>query len=411
MEGVCHLALVPLTLLAGSVFPAIAAAQHAHGSPGSAGGLTIGAMAVGVYSRVAPGALNQPVSEAYLTQPMLAGTARAFGGHLEAHATLNGERWTLDRGEISPGVYGEGYVDRRHPHTWLHEAMLGVRGRAGSLRWALFGGKGFVPYGTDDPMVRPFVKYPVNHHHSQVLERAMVTIALAASGVALEAARFNGDEPESPSDWPNGDRALDSWAARATWSPSGVVEVSASVADVQSPEFAQGDGLDQRKHAASVRFSRGAGAWRYVLLEYARTREFSTGREAFRFSTALAEAEARVSALSVGARVERTTRPEEERTASFYRAIRPLLDFNILGRTRWTNVTVSAAHDGWGFGVLRGRPFVEVGYHAPRATTRPTPLDPVELFGASHVWAASFGVRLHAGTMRQRFGRYGLTDP
>ncbi|MBC7895070.1 MAG: hypothetical protein H7066_06640, partial [Cytophagaceae bacterium] len=85
----------------------------------------------------------------------------------------------------------------------------------------------------------------------------------------------------------------------------------------------------------------------------------------------------------------------------------PLLDFNILGRTRWTNATVALSHAGWGRGALMGRPFVEVGYHVPRATRVPTPLDPVELFGADHVWSLSAGVRLHVGPMRARFGRYG----
>src|SRR5690606_31320362 len=107
-----------------------------------------------------------------------------------------------------------GYIDRRHPHTYLHEAMVGVGGTASGVRGSLFAGKGFVPFGTDDPMVRPFVKYPVNHHHAQLMERVVLVGALQLSRVAVEVARFNGDEPEGPSDWPNAGRALDSWAAR-----------------------------------------------------------------------------------------------------------------------------------------------------------------------------------------------------
>lgn len=390
------------------VTPFTTLAQHAGHATDTARGVSIGAMAVAVWSGANPGVLRQRVSEAYLTQPMALATARSRGGRVVAHVIVNAEGATLDRGEFNPGVYGEGYVDRRHPHTWVHEAMLGVRGRAGVAEWSVFGGKGFVPYGTDDPMVRPFVKYPVNHHHAQLLERAMLTGAIRAGDVSLEVANFNGDEPESTSDWPNTDRLLDSWAARASWSPTPIVEVSASLADVRSPEFARGDGLDQRKHAASVRLSRAAGPLRYALVEYARTREFSAGREVWDFSSVLAEGQVRWRTLAVAGRLERTTRPEEERAGSFYRTIRPLLDFNILGRTRWTNATVNVTHDGWGATFLAGRPFVEGGVHVPRATLRPTPLDPVELFGARSIWMVSMGVRLHAGSIRERTGRYGL---
>jgi hypothetical protein len=226
---------------------------------------------------------------------------------------------------------------------------------------------------------------------------------------SIEAARFNGDEPESPSDWPNTDRLWDSWALRGTVSPRAGVELSASLAHVRSPEFAAGFGLDQRKRAMSLRIVRPGSRWRYALLEGASTREFSTGRQVFDFSSILAESELVAGVFALGGRVERTTRPEEERALVPYRTRRPLLDFNILGRTRWTNVTGVVSHAGWGRGAFMGRPFVEVGYHVPRATRTPTPLDPVELFGDDHVWSVSAGVRLHLGAMRPRFGRYGLT--
>lgn len=381
---------------------------HRHAAD-SARGAKIGAMAVGVYTNANPGVLKQRVSEAYLTQPMVMGAARAFGGRLQAYAIVNAEGATLQRGEINPGMYGEGYVDRRHPHTWMHEAMIGGTQRAGAMALSLFGGKGFVPYGSDDPMMRPFVKYPVNHHHAQLLERAMVTATLQVRGFGLEGARFNGDEPESPGDWPNADRLFDSWSLRGTFTPMPTVDLSASTASVQSPEFAQGDGLDQRKVAVSARLFQQDRRLRYALVEYASTREFSGTRQVFDFSSLLGEAEVDMGALAFALRAERTTRPEEERARSFYRTIRPLLDFNILGRTQWTNLTLQLSHRGWGNALFAGRPFMEGGYHSPRATRRPTPLDPVELFGANHIWTLSVGVRLHAGTMRSRMGRYGLT--
>lgn len=354
-------------------------------------------MAVAVYSRLSPGALGHDISEAYLTQPMISARVLLAGGRLEMRGIVNFEGATLDRGEINPGVYGEGYIDRRHPHTWLHEAMIGMRLSSGGVRWSLFAGKGFVPYGTEDPMLRPFVKYPVNHHHAQILERAQISGSVGYRALTVEGALFNGDEPESPTDMPNADRLFDSQSMRVTYAPTRSLALSASVANVESPEFANGEGLDQRKRSAALRFGRDHGRLRYALLEYANTRDYSGTHEAFAFSSVLGEAQWALGRVSVGARAERTERPEEERTRSPYRTVRPLLDFNILGRTRWTNLTIQVAGPERGTNRLWCRPFVEVGYHVPRAIAHPTPLDPVDLFGEGRLWMVSVGVRGRAG--------------
>lgn len=402
--------LLLLAALALAAFARRARAQHDHDAhdaadPAARSPFSAGAMAVGVYTRAWPGPYRATISEGYLTQPMV--FASWSNGPLAAYGTLNLEGATLRRGEITPGGYGEGYVDRRHPHTYLHEAMLGLRARCGDARVSLFAGKGFVPFGTDDPMVRPFVKYPVNHHLAQLLERAMVTVGAGWRGATLEYARFNGDEPESPTDWPNADRAFDSWAARATLRPLAALELSASLARVKSPEFAAGFGLDQRKESAAVRWVATAGVVRYAFAEYARSREFSDTRLAYTFDSWLAEALAALGGgWSLAARLERTTRPEEERTTSPFRTPRPMHDFNIIGRTRWTTATLLVRRDAGRWGGLRLQPFIEAGAHVPRATVRPTALDPVELYGGRTVWSLSAGVRLHVATMRPRFGRY-----
>ncbi|MDZ7635027.1 MAG: hypothetical protein U5L72_11630 [Bacteroidales bacterium] len=114
-------------------------------------------MAIGVVTHATPGALGVDVTEGYLTQPMLLGTLRLADGALVAIGTLNLEGLTLRRGEINPGVYGEGFIDRRHPHTYLHEAILGTIRRAGPLQLSVFAGKGFVPSAPmtpDGPPVR-----------------------------------------------------------------------------------------------------------------------------------------------------------------------------------------------------------------------------------------------------------------
>lgn len=387
--------------------PAAAQAGHAAHHADSAAATSLGAMAIAVASRAWPMAGGETITEGYLTQPMVSGAVRAWRGRLLGYATLNLEGATLRRGEIAPGAYGESYVDRRHPHTWAHEVMLGTEGGMAGARWSVVAGRGFVPFGTDDPMVRPFEKYPANHHHAQVMERIVAIAAVRVGPVSLEAGRFNGDEPEHPADWPNDGRLFDSWSARATLFAMPALEASASMARVASPEFAAGGGLDQRKSSVAVRLARRGGVLRYALVEVARTTEWAGRLRAFDFRSVLAEGEVAAGDASLAVRLERTDRPEEARAESPYRTVRPLLDFGILGRTRWEIVSVHAAPRTFSFGALRLRPFVEGAYHHPTPLVTPTPIEPVSLYGSDRLWMASFGVRMHAGRLRARMGRYG----
>src|SRR5688500_17317361 len=129
-------------------------------------------------------------TEAYLTQPLLAGEVSLFHGTLVGVASISLEPLTLDRGELAAGSYGEGYVDRRHPHTYAHELIVSGIGSVGSVATSLTVGRGFVPFGSDDPMMRPFVKFPVNHHLAQILERWLATTGVRTGPVMLEAALF-----------------------------------------------------------------------------------------------------------------------------------------------------------------------------------------------------------------------------
>ena len=47
--------------------------------------------------------------------------------------------------------------------------------------FSLSAGKGFAPYGTDDPMSRRMVKFPANHHLSQLLERWVAAAAVSST--------------------------------------------------------------------------------------------------------------------------------------------------------------------------------------------------------------------------------------
>jgi hypothetical protein len=387
--------------------PVTAGGQAHQGGHSAAGEL--GASGVLLVTRVDPAAQGRSLTEGYLTQPMLSASARWTPLQLTVRGMLNFETLTLDRGELGPGVYGEGYIDRRHPHTVLHELMGSATGRVGAAGWSVAAGKGFVPFGSDDPMSRPFVKYPVNHHLAQILERAAAIVAVRVGGVAVEGAWFNGDEPETPRDWPNRERFGDSWSVRGTaW--IGIAELSSSAARVRSPEDAGGHGLDHHRRHVGVRLHAPAAGARgaYALLEWARTDELSGAHLAFRFASILVEASAPIGPVRGALRFERTTRPDEQRLADPFRSPRPLLDFSIEGRSRWDVVTMSLVADARAEARAALEPFAEVQVASVRATIRPTVFEPRDFYGAERMWALSAGVRLRLGDPHRRVGRYGV---
>ena len=146
----------------------------------------IRAQAIALATRVDPGPANRSYTEGYLAQPIIMAHTSALRGHVSALATLDFEGLTLERGQLNPGTYGEGYADRRHPHTYLHEAIVTASGAFGGIGVSLAAGKGFVPFGTDDPMMRPFAAYPVNHHLAQILERYVAIAAFRRGPGSIE---------------------------------------------------------------------------------------------------------------------------------------------------------------------------------------------------------------------------------
>jgi hypothetical protein len=359
-------------------------------------------------TRESPAINNRTLTEGYLSQPMFMGSALFPRYGLEFDATLNFEGLTLERGELNAGMWGEGYIDRRHPHTYLHELVATWKRETGKQTVvSATAGKGFAPFGTDDPMMRPFVKYPVNHHLAQIPERAVVIGAAAFGPFGLELSSFNGDEPESPSDWPNSSRLFDSWAGRATARMHEASEFQVSYAKVASPEIAAGGGFTQKKWSASGRYQ---SRVLYGLAEYAHTQEVESGRDAFAFRSLLAEGSATRSLFSLAARIEQTDRAEEERTSNPFRTPRPPSDLSILGRTRWTIATVNASRS---ISVRKASfaPFVEVGRAHVSSLDRFSVFDPKSFYGSDVMWSASIGVKLGWGMMMNRMGRYGAALP
>ena len=368
------------------------------------------AQAIALATRMDPGPAARTYTEGYLAQPLIMAHAGVLDGHLAAVLTLDFEGSTLERGQLNTGTYGEGYADRRHPHTYLHEAIAVARGAFGRVGVSLAGGKGFVPFGTDDPMTRPFAAYPVNHHLAQILERYVAIAAVSAGPVTLEGAAFNGDEPASPGAAPDASRFGDSWAARATVMPYRLLEVEGSYASVTSPEIASGGGRDQRKSSVGARLTQPVGLLSSALVEWARTDELVGDVRANRFTSFLAEGSSALAHATVGARFENSTRPEEERLADPFRYSRAPTDLAIIGITRWRIGTIAVSAP------LRARrvdvaPFVEVSYAHPSEELTPSGFVPQDFYGTTSIWTASVGLRLGIGAMAHRMGRYGAGVP
>lgn len=405
-------------LLTGLLIATRAEGQSASGARSVSPGVSLGLMATYVVTRVDPAYRGQTSTEGYLTQPAL--MIDVTHAPWRWHSTINFEGYTLRRGELNPGMYGEGYVDRRHPHTFVHEAMLTVSSAAEqTVRVSLAAGKGFTPYGSDDPMMRAFVMYPVNHHHAQIIERAQVIGAVSAGkhgrGVSLEHGVFNGDEPYAPFSAPRWSRVGDSRATRLTVRPANGVEWQASRAFVKSPGLVQGGAFDHAQTSTSLRIERSDARndRRTLLAEFARTDELIGDRRAFRFESVLIEGDVRRRGWQLALRAERTERPENERLLDPFRMQAGHVDFQIIGVTRWQVLTARVGAPSLPFvrrGSMQLRPFVEVALSHADARRTPALFEPQTFFGASTLTSINVGAQLHVGTMRHRMGRYGVMD-
>ena len=398
-------ALCPLAMTGSLLLPSAAQAQ-------SAPWIRVGAHGVLPYTFADPVPRGRSLGEVRLVQPAIMAHAGALSNRLKALATINLEGLTIPDGELTPGAWGEGFIDRRHPHTYLHELILSydnLLGHSdGGARFSLAAGKGFAPFGTDDPMSRPVVRYPVNHHLAQILERIVAIAGIRAGPIAVEAGLFNGDEPERPGQWPRLSRFGDSWSGRLTVRPIRDLELQASHALVHSPEHRPGAGTDQHKWSVSGRWEGNVREHPvYGLVEWARTSEADGF---FVFRSFLAEGAWSPGRSLLYYRFERTERPEEERTLDLFRSRRPHLENSILGITRWTIHTA-----GYGLALespgtrLNVTPFLELS-HGRMADVGGGLFDVRSFYGKRSFWSGSVGLRLSLGMRMHRMGHYGVAQ-
>jgi hypothetical protein len=370
--------------------------------------IAIGVQATPVFTRADPSAGGPARSELRVVAPIAFATGHFAGGRIQLHAMLNGEGVTMPGGHLSTGVWGEGFIDRRHPHTWLHELVASVQDLAplpAGIRWSLSAGKGFAPFGTEDPMGRPALIYPVNHHWSQILERMIAIAGISAGPLTIEAGAFNGDEPEHWNRWPKFDRFGDSWAARAFIRPGAGVELQVSHARVKSPEHRNGSGLDHTMWNASAAIARATRAGDlYAMAEWSHTDE----EGAYQYSSVLAEGQLSFSANRVYLRGERTDRPEEQRLlGDDFRSVRPHNENSNLGTTRWTTVTAGFGRRLPTLAAVHSEAILEAA-HAHVTNVTGVVFNPQFFYGTNDLWLLSVGIRVAAGSAVHRMGRYGV---
>jgi hypothetical protein len=350
----------------------------------------------------------------YLTQPAIMADVLSPGSRLALRVTLNFEGLTQRDGETSYGAWGEGFIDSRHPHTLLHELMLSVNvwdAPGGAV--SVSAGKGFAPYGTDDPMSRPAVKYPSNHHLSQVLERWTANAQfLSHVGTSIEAGVFGGAEPTGPYDFENIRSFGDSWSVRLAqrfggFGASAAWEGSVSYANIKQ----EGHGASERTELANVAL-RHERSYEfgdlYALAEVSRSwPERSKG-----FFSILGESRV---ALGRGFRhqpyyrIELATRPEYVRrglpgTQGYFRYFH---HESAVGATRWLVNTLGYEYRASDLPVSV-RPYIELEYDAVHREWGP--VAPHALYGKSTLLNVSFGMRLFFGGGAMRMGSYGLLD-
>lgn len=189
-------------------------------------------------------------------------------------------------GETADGVVQ--LTDRQHPHDLFMElsARLDVDASVGSA--FVYGGPVAEPaLGPSAFMHRSSATYqplsPITHHwfDSTHISYGVVTAGYSAPRWQIEASAFRGREPDQHR-WDLERPRLDSWSARATWTPSPVWTVQVSHGRLKSPEQLE-PGRDERRTTASVQYARSGVS---ALLAYA-LKDLDPGRK---LSAWLAEA-------------------------------------------------------------------------------------------------------------------------
>jgi hypothetical protein len=348
----------------------------------------------------------------YLTQPAVMTHLEGMGQRLVLHTTLNFEGIVQEEGELNFGGWGEGFIDKRHPHSLVHELMLSYNVlNVGGHAFSLSAGKGFAPFGTSDPMARPGLKYPTNHHLSQILERWTLNAVWHGARWSVEAGLFGGDEPDGPYDFSNIESFGDSWSVRVArrWGagsgPASEWEASASVAGVTELAHTTEEETTWLLNAALRPWLTLGETHLHGLLEGS----MSLLESHEDFFSVLGELRYDRGGHQPYVRAEYASRPEYEREGTAGNDFFRYHDHDDpLGSTRWLIVTAAYAYEVTGT-PWSLRPFVEIQHHQARLDTGS--VSATDLYGTTSFWALSAGLRIFVNSGPMRMGAYGVLDP
>ena len=254
-------------------------------------------------------------------------------------------------------------------------------------------------------MSRPIVRYPVNHHLAQILERAVAMVAVRAGRWLSRPASSMATSPSVRASGPTSAiRRLVVGAAHLL--PMDGLELQGSYAHGPFPRAPAGcgNGPAQVEHVGEVGSPCGQGS-PIRSCGVARTSE---AEGSFVFHCFLAEGAWTRGPGRLHYRFERTERPEEERRLDPFRSVRPHLENSILGITRWTIHTLGYGLSlGGAVAMLRAMPFVEVSY-GRMADIGEGLFEVRSFYGRSSFWSLSIGIRVNPGMRMHRMGRYGV---
>ena len=197
-------------------------------------------------------------------------TAPFEGGRFTARAMLSAEPAMRHDGYpnlFATGelAFGEPLVDRQHPHDLFMELAARVDvDIAEDASVFLYGGPvGEPALGPSAFMHRASARYnpeaPITHHwfDSTHIVYGVATAGLRGPRWQLEASAFRGREPDEFR-WNIEEPRLDSWSARASFSPAPAWLIQASYGQIEEPE-ALHPGEDEHRTTASAHYNDGRG--------------------------------------------------------------------------------------------------------------------------------------------------------
>ncbi|HUD29086.1 MAG TPA: hypothetical protein VMQ93_09460 [Novosphingobium sp.] len=205
--------------------------------------------------------------KAYVTSMAMLMAERDTGfGKVQLRSMLSLEPLMSNRGYPNLFATGEtaggvALVDRQHPHDLFMELAARVDfDIGGGTRAFLYGGPvGEPALGPSAFMMRRSSRYnpeaPIAHHwfDSTHITYGVVTAGLSDATWQLEASAFRGAEPDEDR-WDIEAPKLDSWSARATWTPTPNWALQASYGQIHQPE-ALHPGEDEHRFTASAHYA------------------------------------------------------------------------------------------------------------------------------------------------------------